>query len=95
MPIQLPDITADAGTLSRLIIAECMNPGYSEYNQDDGKLSFRMMQAPVYNRLNNNPAQFGAPSATTITDIITAPNQFDGFSMTNGTITLSDAVSRA
>src|ERR1700733_2049146 len=93
MPIQLPDITTDAGIVSRLIIAECENPGYSDYNEADGQLSFRMMQATVYNRLNNNPTQFGAPNAKTVADIITAPNQFQGFSITNGTITLSDPVS--
>jgi hypothetical protein len=91
--IALPDISSDPGVLSRLIIAECENPGYADYNRTDGQLSFRMMQAVVINRLNNNPSLFGAPGAATLADIITAPNQFQGFSTAGGTLTLSTAVS--
>ncbi|WP_143275352.1 hypothetical protein [Bradyrhizobium canariense] len=93
MPIQLPDISTDEGVLSRLIIAECQNPGYASYNQADGQFSFRLMQATVFNRLNNNPGQFGARGATTYADIITAPAQFAGFSKSGGTVKLSAAVS--
>jgi hypothetical protein len=91
--IQLPDISTDPGVLSRLIIAECENPGYADYNQADGRLSFRMMQAVVVNRLNNHPSQFSAPGATNLTDIITAPGQFEGFSMSGGAVQISAAVS--
>lgn len=91
--VQLSDISTDAGVLSRLIIAECENPGYADYSRADGQLSFRMMQATVVNRLNNNPGQFCAPGAQTLIDIVTAPNQFQGFSLANGTVTLSQAVS--
>jgi hypothetical protein len=73
-------------------IAEWENPGYSDYNRADGQLSFRMMQRTVANRLNNNPAQFGAPGAQTLTDIIVAPNQFQGFTRVNGAVTLSQPV---
>lgn len=90
--IQLPDISTDAGVLCRLMIAECENPGYSDYNESDGQLSFRLMQAVVSNRLNNNPAQFGAPGARTQTDIITAPNQFNGFSMSGGQAQISQSI---
>lgn len=92
-PIQLPDISTNAGILCNLIIAECENPGYSDYTEADGQLSFRLMQAVIANRLQNNPAQFGAPGATTYADIITANNQFAGFSMSDGQVTLSQSVS--
>jgi hypothetical protein len=91
--IQLPDIATDPGVLSRLIIAECENPGYADYDETDGQLSFRLMQAVIANRLNNNPNQFGAPGATTYADIITAPNQFQGFTMSSGQVQLSQPVS--
>jgi len=91
--IQLPDISTDAGVLSRLIIAECENPGFSDYNESDGQLSFRLMQAVVANRLSNNPGQFMAPGATDFADIITAPNQFDGFTMSGGSVQISQSVS--
>jgi hypothetical protein len=77
--VDLPDISTDAGILSRLIIAECMHPGDPAYNRDDGLLTFRLMQATVANRLNNNPGQFGAAGATCYADVITAPGQFAGF----------------
>jgi hypothetical protein len=89
----LPDISTNAGVMSRLIIAECKNPGYDDYTEDDGKLSFRLMQAVISNRLKNNPSQFGAAGATTYADIISAPNQFAGFSSNGGTIVLSQSVS--
>jgi hypothetical protein len=89
----LPDISTNAGVLARLIIAECENPGYDDYTEADGKLSFRLMQAVIDNRLNNNPSQFGAPSASTYADIITAPNQFAGFSSSASQVVLSQAVS--
>jgi hypothetical protein len=90
----LPDISTNAGVLARLIIAECENPGYDDYNEPDGILSFRLMQAVVDNRLNHNPGQFGAPNATTYVDIITAPNQFAGFSLSDdGKVVLSQSVS--
>jgi hypothetical protein len=88
----LPDIGTDAGVLARLMIAETHNPNFPDYNEDDAKLSFRFMQAVVNNRLNNNPAQFGAPGATTLTDIITAPNQFDGFSKVAGQVQISPGI---
>jgi hypothetical protein len=92
MTIQLPDISTNVGVLSRLIIAECQNPGYASYTQDDGKFSFRLMQATVSNRLNNNPSQFDAPNAKNFADIITAPGQFEGFTKKDGKVSMSDDV---
>ncbi|MGX1785230.1 hypothetical protein ACWIGM_00750 [Bosea sp. NPDC055332] len=37
------------------------------------------MDRVLYNRLGNNPAQFGAPGAKNIIDIIKAKGQFAGF----------------
>ncbi|CAD5255394.1 conserved hypothetical protein [Bosea sp. 62] len=37
------------------------------------------MDRVLNNRLSNRPAQFGAPGATSITDIIKAKGQFAGF----------------
>ena len=91
--LQLPDIGTNAGVVARLIIAECQNPGYATYNRDDGLFSFRLMQATVDNRLNNNPGQFGAPNAATYTDIVTAPGQFAGFSLDdNGNLSISQSI---
>jgi len=91
--VQLPDISTNAGVLARLIIAESKNPGYHDYNQSDGRLSFRLMQAVIANRLSNNPGRFGASGATTFAHIITAPNQFQGFASSAGQVQLSQAVS--
>jgi hypothetical protein len=80
MSVTLPDVNSDAGLLARLFLAEARNPGHGSYNADDAARGMRSMKAVVHNRLHRNPAQFGAPGATSFLDIATAPGQFHGFS---------------
>ena len=76
----LPSLDSDAGVLVRVLIAESLNPAYRDrYNEADTLKAMRMMRAVYENRLKNNPGQFGARGASTLTDIITAPGQTHGF----------------
>jgi hypothetical protein len=91
--IQLPDLNTDAGVVARLLIAESLTPAYSSYNAAEVLRGMQAMKAVVNNRLRNNPAQFLAPGARTLTDIIVAPNQFEGFSRNSaGQVVLSSKV---
>jgi hypothetical protein len=90
--VTLPEVDTDAGLLARPFIAECRDPGYSDYNLDAAKKSMNAMKAVIDNRLHNNPAQFGAPGAKSYVDIVGAPGQFAGFTKKNGKISISAAV---
>ena len=80
--VTLPSINSDAGVLARVLIAESLNPGYQDrYNEAETLKAMRMMRAVYENRLKNNPGQFGARGASTLTDVITAPGQTHGFTL--------------
>ena len=75
----LPAAAGEQGMLVRLFLAEIPDPGQSGYNAADGKKSMQWMRVVLANRLKNNPAQFMAPGAKSITDIVKAKGQFKGF----------------
>lgn len=91
-PIALPGLDTDEGVLAHMMVAESKNPYYADYDEAVAKLGFRAMKAVVVNRLKNNPKDFGAPGATTWTDIIVAPGQWDGFSRKDGKVQLTTKV---
>lgn len=84
-PIVLPDLQSDDGTLVRLLLVESRNPGYADYDEAKALAGMKAMKAVVDNRLNHVPTgyslkDFSAAGAKNYRDIITAKNQFDGFS---------------
>jgi hypothetical protein len=87
-PIGLPDLQTDDGTLANLLLAEARNPGQPSYDANDANLCFQTMKAVVSNRLQN-PGRFNAPGATNVRDIVCAPGQFAGFSMSGGQVQIA------
>jgi hypothetical protein len=77
--LALPGATTETGLLVRLFLAENLAPGQKGYTASDSKKSMQWMRLVLVNRLKNKPAQFGAPNAKTITDIVKAKGQFAGF----------------
>jgi hypothetical protein len=75
----LPDPDTEVGLLVRLFLSENRNPSWQFYNLADAKKSMQWMRLVLMNRLNHNPKQFGAPGAQSITDIVKAKRQFQGF----------------
>jgi hypothetical protein len=75
----LPNQNTGAGVLSRLLILEAVGPGQPNYDATASQTSMQWMQLVIANRLKTKPAQFLAPNAKTILDIIKAPGQFAGF----------------
>lgn len=90
--VTLPPITTEEGVVARLMLAEVKTPGYSDYSADDSKRSMRIIKKVLENRLTK-PGLFNASGATNEIDIITAPNQFDGFSKdSSGNLVISSTV---
>ncbi len=84
--IILPLESTQHGMLTRLFLAESINPGNSLlYNEKESKMSMIWMRQVIENRLKHKtPYIFGAkkPSGQgkyTIYDIVKAKNQFHGF----------------
>jgi len=77
--LELPGATSEEGMLVRLFLAENLSPGQPGYNASDSKKSMQWMRVVLVNRLNNEPGQFNAPGAKTISDIVKAKNQIEGF----------------
>ena len=67
----MPDITMDGGILSRLLIAECRGPGFSDYDEEEAKKAMKAMRAVVENR-KQKPSLFLAAGNSTL-QIVTAP----------------------
>ena len=76
--LTLPAKNTDQGLETRLLLAECRGPSYSGYKLADATYCMLYMDLVLWNRVNNNPKQFGAKHAT-LTGVITAHNQFAGF----------------
>lgn len=84
--ITLPLDSTEQGMLTRLFLAESINPGNSLiYDEDQSKTSMLWMRKVIENRLSHKtPNIFGAvkpigKSKYTIYDIVKAKNQFHGF----------------
>ena len=72
------------GTLTRLFLAESINPSDKKYNADESKKSMIWMRKVIENRLaSKKPSIFNVKvspgKSVTINDIIKALNQFHGF----------------
>lgn len=77
--LALPPASGNEGLLVRLFLAESRSPDETSYNVGDSKKGMEWMDLVLHNRLKNNPRQFGAPNAKSITDIVKAKGQFKGF----------------
>jgi hypothetical protein len=89
--LELPSLDTDPGVLAHMLVAESRNPGFPGYDEAEVFRGLRAMKAVVVNRLKD-PGTFGAPGATTWTDIIVAPGQWHGFSRVGGKVKLSSDV---
>lgn len=78
--ITLPDRNTIPGAVARLLMSEARGPANGAYVAADTLRAMQWMRRVLENRLGNDPAQFAAPHATNVIDIIKAPNQFAGFS---------------
>jgi hypothetical protein len=91
MSVALPAKNTVQGAVARILLAEARDPGNSQYKAEDSKTAMQWMKVVLQNRLNNKPAQFMAPHAKTLIDIIKARGQFAGFSnYPNYSIKVSD-----
>jgi len=83
--IKLPPQSTEKGMLTRLFLAESVNPGNAQYNESESKKSMIWMRQVIENRLKHKtPNIFGAKKQTgktsyTIGDIVKAKGQFHGF----------------
>lgn len=79
LPIGLHAANTERGILQHVFIAETFNPEQQNvYSLSEAERSFNAMKSTIFNRLKT-PRDFGAPGATSIIDIVTAPRQFEGF----------------
>ncbi len=83
--ISLPEPSTVPGMLTRLFLAESINPGHVNYKEDESKKSMLWMRLVIRNRLNHKtPNIFGARKKPgkekyDIYDIVQAKGQFHGF----------------
>ena len=77
--LALPSASGNEGLLVRLFLAESRSPDEAGYNAGNSKKGMEWMELVLHNRLKNNPSQFNAPGAKSITDIVKAKGQFKGF----------------
>ncbi len=92
--ITLPLEKTEQGMLTRLFLAESINPGNNVlYNEKESKTGMIWMRQVIENRLKHKtPNIFGATKPTrqakyTINDIVKAKNQFHGFENYPNTLT--------
>lgn len=76
--VAIPARNTDEGAETRLLLAECRGPSFPGYNLADATRCMQLMDLVLWNRVNNNPAQFLARHATLV-GVITARGQFQGF----------------
>ena len=98
MPIQLPDLSTEAGLLARVFIAENFTPfDHAHYDEAQVLACMKAQRAVLQNRLAHldlDPIKFGAAGATTLTDIVfgTNPQAIAGFTRGAGGIVISAGV---
>jgi RNA polymerase sigma factor (sigma-70 family) len=79
--VSLPDISTDKGVLCRQLLAKRNNPGNPRYDEKEVLKAMKAMKAAIDNRLHYSDTMFfTAAGAKSWFDIITAPEQFQGFS---------------
>ena len=77
--ISLPERNSDAGVESRVLLAECKSPAYSDtYTLELASECMQLMDAVLRNRLAN-PSPYGAKGAISLADVVKAKGQFAGF----------------
>lgn len=77
--ITLPPKDNGIGLETRLLLSECQSPSYTgTYTLSEASTCMALMDLVLWNR-TKNPKPFLA-SKPTLLSVITAPNQFDGFS---------------
>ena len=74
----LDSADTDAGLMSRLLLAEVKNPGFTSYDASQATTGMQAIASIVSNR-GRSPSTFGASDGS-VRGIITAPGQFAGFS---------------
>jgi hypothetical protein len=77
--LELPPADTDEGMMARLLLAETASPERKGWDVAAAKKSMQWMRLVLKNRLDNDPAQFNAPGATTRRDIVRGRGQFRGF----------------
>lgn len=84
--ISLPLDNTEEGMLTRLFLAESINPGNGVlYNEEESRRSMIWMRQVIQNRLTyKTPSTFGVKGITgqlkySVTDVVKAKNQFHGF----------------
>ena len=98
MPIQLPDLSTEAGLLARVFIAENFTPfDHAHYDEAQVLACMKAQRSVLQNRLAHldlDPIKFGAAGATTLTDIVlgTNPQAIAGFSRGAGGVVISAGV---
>jgi hypothetical protein len=94
--LSLPNINTDAGLVARMLIAESLTPTAAGYNANSVLLGMQAMLAAVNNRLHYNQGNlFMAPNAKSLSDIILAPNQIQGFSRNSAGQIIIDPIVQA
>ena len=78
--IALPDEKGEEGIVSRMLLAEAITPGDPNFVAKDSKETMRWMLHVMLNRMKFGSEYFGAgKGASTLTKMITSPNQVKGF----------------
>ncbi len=94
--VTLPDISTEKGVLCRQLLAKRNNPGHPRYDEKEVLTAMKAMKAAIDNRLHYSDTRFfTAPGAKSWFDIITAPEQFQGFSKgKDGQLVISSDIQR-
>jgi hypothetical protein len=78
--LELPAVDSEAGIVARMLIAENAGPGHRLFvNQNEALESMQWMRHVLLNRLKLGSRHFSAGQANTLTEIIKARNQVEGF----------------
>ena len=78
--VVLPLASTKEGLFVRLFLAEVPSPGEGDHKLEDVTTAMIWMRVVVENRLATPSPEWSSAGATTLTDVIKAYNQFDGFS---------------
>ncbi|WP_149137250.1 hypothetical protein [Cupriavidus campinensis] len=78
--LELPDAGTEAGILARMLVVENANPDSDRFsNLDEALKCMQWMMHVMRNRLRLGATHFAARGATTLTELVKAPNQVEGF----------------
>ncbi|HLX02280.1 MAG TPA: hypothetical protein VKS80_09185, partial [Trinickia sp.] len=79
--LELPPVDTEAGVLARMLLSENAGPAHESFaNQTEAHEAMRWMVNVLKNRLKLGSQHFSAGrQATTLKELIKAPNQIEGF----------------